>query len=73
MNDSVESYFVFENSIMTGEYKDIDCEQVAGIETLSDGYMLIVNQGNKNIFTIKFSRLELRTYLFNYGSMGISG
>ena len=33
MNDSVESYFVFENSIMTGEYKDIDCEQVAGIET----------------------------------------
>ena len=37
---------------------------------LKDGYMLIVNQGNKNIFTIKFSRLELRTYLFNYGSMG---
>lgn len=37
MNDSVESYFVFENSIMTGEYKNIDCEQVAGIETLSDG------------------------------------
>ena len=31
MNDSVESYFVFENSIMTGEYKDIDSDQVAGI------------------------------------------
>ena len=55
MNDSVESYFVFENSIMTGEYKDIDCEQVAGIETLSDGYMLIVNQGGENIFTIRFN------------------
>ena len=70
MNDSVESYFVFENSIMTGEYKDIDCEQVAGIETLSDGYMLIVNQGGENIFTIRFNKLGIKTTYFNYGSMG---
>lgn len=70
MNDSVESYFVFENSIMTGEYKNIDCEQVAGIETLSDGYMLIVNQGGENIFTIRFNKLGIKTTYFNYGSMG---
>ena len=48
----------------------MDEEQIPFVQMLKDGYMLIVNQGNKNIFTIKFSRLELRTYLFNYGSMG---
>ena len=32
MNDAVESYFVFENSVMTGVYKDIECEQIAGID-----------------------------------------
>ena len=51
MNDAVESFLVFKDSVMTGNYIDVD-------------------EGNKNIFTIKFSRLELRTYLFNYGSMG---
>ena len=70
MNDSVESYFIFENSVMTGEYKDIDCEQIAGIEKLADGYMLIVNQGGENIFTIRFSNLCMKTNYFNYGCMG---
>lgn len=70
MNDSVESYFVFENSVMTGEYKDIDCDQIAVIEKLADGYMLIVNQGGENTFTIRFKELKLRTHLFNYGCMG---
>ena len=70
MNDSVESYFVFENSVMTGEYKDIDCDQIAGIEKLADGYMLIVNQGGENIFTIRFTNLRIRTDYFNYGCMG---
>ena len=70
MNDAVESFLVFKDSVMTGKYIDVDEEQIPSVQMLKDGYMLIVNQGNKNIFTIKFSRLELRTYLFNYGSMG---
>lgn len=70
MNDSVESYFVFEQSVMTGEYKDIECDQIAGIEKLEDGYMLIVNQDGENIFTIRFSNLSMRTNYFNYGCMG---
>lgn len=70
MNDSVESYFVFEQSVMTGEYKDIECDQIAGIEKLEDGYMLIVNQDGENIFTIRFSNLSMKTNYFNYGCMG---
>ena len=66
MNDSVESYFVFEQSVMTGEYKDIECDQIAGIEKLEDGYMLIVNQDGENIFTIRFSNISMRTNYFNY-------
>lgn len=70
MNDAVESFLVFKDSVMTGKYIGTDVEQIPSVQMLEDGYMLIVNQGNKNTFTIKFSRLELRTHLFNYGSMG---
>lgn len=70
MNDAVESYFVFENSVMTGMYKDIECEQIAGIDRVDDDYMLIVNQGNENIFTIRFARLGMKTVYFDYGCMG---
>lgn len=70
MNDAVESFLIFEDSVMTGKYIDADVEQIPSVQMLEDGYMLIVNQGNKNTFTIKFRRLELRTHLFNYGSMG---
>ena len=45
MNDAVESFFVFEQPVITGTYKDIESEQIAGVEKLDDGYMLIVNQG----------------------------
>lgn len=70
MNDAVESFLVFRNSVMTGDYCDIDVEQTASIDKLDDGYMLIVNQGGENVFTIRFKELVLRTHLFNYGCMG---
>lgn len=70
MNDSVESYFVFEHSVMTGQYKNIECEQLAGIEKTPKGYMLIVNQGGENIFTISFDRLGMKSAYFNYGCLG---
>ena len=71
MNDAVESFLVFKDSVMTGKYIDVDEEQIPSVQMLKDGYMLIVNQGNKNIFTIKFSRLEL-IYLI-MAVWGISG
>ncbi len=70
MNDAVESYFVFEKSVITGKYEDIECEQAAAIEKLDDGYMLIVNQGGENVFTIRFAKLSIKISYFNYGSMG---
>ena len=70
MNDAVESFLIFRDSAMTGNYCDIDVEQIASIDKLDDGYMLIVNQGGENIFTIRFRKLVLRTHLFNYGCMG---
>lgn len=70
MNDAVESFLIFRDSAMTGNYCDIDVEQIASIDKLDDGYMLIVNQGGENIFTIRFRELVLRTHLFNYGCMG---
>ncbi|HBH93667.1 MAG TPA: hypothetical protein DDX70_10765 [Bacteroides sp.] len=70
MNDAVESYFAFEKSVITGEYKELEGEQLASIERLDGGYMLIVNQGGENAFTIRFTRLRLKTFYFNYGCMG---
>ena len=34
MNDAVESYFVFEQSVMTGSYKELECEQTASFTNL---------------------------------------
>ena len=70
MNDAVESFFVFEQPVITGTYKDIESEQIAGVEKLDDGYMLIVNQGGENVFTIKFVKLSITSTYFNYGCMG---
>ena len=55
MNDAVESYFVFEQSVMTGSYKELECEQTASIVHDDNGYMLIVNQSGENRFTIRFT------------------
>ena len=70
MNDAVESFFVFEQPVITGTYKDIESEQIEGVEKLDDGYMLIVNQGGENVFTIKFVKLSITSTYFNYGCMG---
>ncbi len=45
MNDAVESFLVFKDSVMTGKYIDVDEEQIPSVQMLKDGYMLIVNQG----------------------------
>ena len=70
MNDAVESYFVFEQSVMTGSYKELECEQTASIVHDDNGYMLIVNQSGENRFTIRFTNLHMQTTCFDYGCMG---
>ena len=34
MNDAVESFLIFRDSVMTGDYCDIDVEQTASIDSL---------------------------------------
>ena len=70
MNDAVESYFVFEQSVMTGSYKELECQQTASIVHDDNGYMLIVNQNGENRFTIRFTNLHMQTVCFDYGCMG---
>ena len=70
MNDAVESFLTFTDSIMTGNYINTDAEQIPDLQRLEDGYMLIVNQDGENIFTIRFSNLSMKTNYFNYGCMG---
>ena len=41
MNDAVESFLVFKDSVMTGKYIDVDEEQIPSVQMLKDGYMLI--------------------------------
>ena len=70
MNDAVESYFVFEQSVMTDSYKELECQQTASIVHDDNGYMLIVNQNAENRFTIRFTNLHMQTTCFDYGCMG---
>lgn len=65
MNDAVESFLVFENARMTGNF-DSDYRGVlsADMEQVEDGYLLVVRQGEKNTFTVRFTALRLDVALY---------
>ena len=81
MNDAVESFLVFQNARMTGEYMpnhegDLEAilEQISGTQASSSPpilgeYALIVRQGD-TVCTLFFQNLVLETHLFNYGNTG---
>lgn len=60
----LKAFLCFEQPVITGTYKDIESEQIAGVEKLDDSYMLIVNQGGENVFTIKFVKLSITSTYF---------
>ena len=71
MNDAIESFLVFENAVMTGEYEKENEEKVQGtLDKINDNYILAVRQGNHNSFTIRFSRLRLENNLYQYHNIG---
>ena len=56
-----ESFLVYlKDSVMTGKYIDVDEEQIPSVQMLKDGYMLIVNRGNKNIFYNKIQQTGIK-------------
>lgn len=71
MNDAVESFLVFQDSTLTGTYEpDNEEERMYQLAEDDTHWVLIVHQGEGNVFTIRFSDLVLSTQLFEYGTIG---
>lgn len=71
MNDAIESFLVFENAVMIGEYEKENDEVIQGtLDKINDNYILVVRQGDHNSFTIRFSGLRLENNLYQYHNIG---
>lgn len=67
MNDSVESFLIFEDAVMTGVFeKDITEETTAALSVEEESYVLAVRQGNRNSFTLRFRELAFRIQTYQY-------
>lgn len=74
MNDAVESFLVFVNVKMTGQYQaDYEGELEAELsrEDTEAGciYVLVVHQGD-SVVTLFFEDLKVETHLYRYGDLG---
>ena len=71
MNDAVESFLVFHNAKMTGEYRaDYEGEISASMSFEDSEYILVVHQGEDSVFTIFFESLKLEIQCYDYGKIG---
>lgn len=69
MNDAVESFLVFRNVRMTGEYKDdYEGELDATLEKQGQKYVLIVHQGD-TVVTLFFENLIQENHFYEYGTI----
>ena len=69
MNDAVESFLVFQNARMTGEYKDdYEGELDATLEKQGQKYVLIVHQGD-TVVTLFFENLIQENHFYEYGTI----
>lgn len=69
MNDAVESFLVFQNVRMTGEYKDdYEGELEATLEKQGQKFVLIVHQGD-TVVTLFFENLIQENHFYEYGTI----
>lgn len=69
MNDAVESFLVFQNVRMTGEYKDdYEGELDATLEKQGQKFALIVHQGD-TVVTLFFENLIQENHFYEYGTI----
>ena len=69
MNDAVESFLVFQNVRMTGEYKDdYEGELDATLEKQGQKFVLIVHQGD-TVVTLFFENLIQENHFYEYGTI----
>lgn len=70
MNDAVESFLVFHNATMTGQYqKEYEGELLAVLDKKEEEYVLVVHQGD-SVVTVFFEELLEKNNLYNYGDLG---
>lgn len=70
MNDAVESFLVFENAEISGEYQsDFEGQTEAILSHDGQNYILKIQQG-ESASTLSFDRLSLDVHLYNYTKMG---
>ena len=70
MNDAVESFLVFRNARMTGEYNsEYQGQLQASMNRQADGYVLVVRQG-ATVLTLFFEDLDLEVHLYEYAYTG---
>ena len=70
MNDAVESFLVFHNARMTGEYRpDYEGEISASMSFEDMEYIPVVHQGD-SVVTIFFEDLLTDVHLYDYGEIG---
>ena len=67
MNDAAEAVLVFRDSVLTGVFeKDIRGEVSAELAIEKDHYMLVVHQGERNCFTLRFRELSFEVKRYPY-------
>ena len=69
MNDTIESFLVFRETVWTGIYKeDYEGELEVSYGRDNDRYVLGVRQGD-SVITLFYRKLELEVNLYNYGEI----
>ena len=70
MNDAVESFLVFRDARMTGEYHaDYEGELEASLNKQGEEFVLVVRQGD-TVVTLFFETLDLEVHLYEYAYTG---
>lgn len=70
MNDAVESFLVFRDARMTGEYHaEYEGELEASLNKQGEEFVLVVKQG-ETVLTLFFEEMDLEVYLYEYAYTG---
>ena len=70
MNDAAESFLVFRNARMTGEYhSEYQGQLQATMNRQADGYVMVVRQG-ATVLALFFEDIDLEVHLYEYAYTG---
>lgn len=70
MNDAVESFLVFRNVRMTGEYHSDYQGELQASMTRQDGRFVLVIKQDETVLTLFFEALDLEVHLYEYAYTG---